>query len=83
MDDIHDLLASSPVLPLLNSLLDAATSSLLRSIWANHSQQFWAHASPDIDLVERNPHWAVLWALEPGPDLPDEVEEDEERPGEV
>jgi hypothetical protein len=41
------------------------------------------HAAVDVDVLGRDPQRTVRWALEPTPDLPHEVQEDQQRAGEV
>jgi hypothetical protein len=71
-----DTLLLLPILDLLN-----ARASLVfgHTCAANRLPLFLPHASVDVDVLGSNPHWAVRRILEPAVDLPDQVQDNEER----
>jgi hypothetical protein len=76
----HDLgLDTLLLLPVMH-LLNARASLVLGHTWAaDHLSLSLPHASVDVDVLDSNPHWAVRRNREPAVDLPDQVQDNEER----
>lgn len=64
-------------------LLDACASCLRVGILATDRRLRIPHAGVKVNVFDRDPKRAVCWALEPTVDLPNEVQEDEQRASEV
>jgi len=62
---------------------NACSSLVGRDIWATDEPLFLAHASVDIDVLDLNIERAMGRDIEPGIQLPAEVEKDEEGASEI
>jgi hypothetical protein len=82
-DNTHDIVLGATLLLRFLQFSDTCASCFLRNIWAAYRSLTLSHAGKDINILCSNEEWTVRWYDEPTVDLPDEVQEEEERPGEV
>lgn len=82
-DNAHDMFLHARVMLDPLHLLNAGTSCLRVGVLATDRRLRIPHASVDVNVLDRDPQRAVCRAGEPAVDLPNEVQEDEKRAGEI
>lgn len=82
-DNAHDMFLHAGVMLDPLHFLNAGTSCLWVGVLATDRGLRVPHASVEVDVLDWDPQWAVCRAGEPAVDLPNEVQEDEKRAGEV
>lgn len=82
-NNTHNLTLPTTPPNLLPQLIHTLPAHLRIRVLAADRDLAVPHASVDIDLVNGDPQRAVFGALEPGVNLPHEIEEDEQGAGEV
>lgn len=82
-DTSNEIILGTSLLPFCLQLGDASASLVLADIGAADQVLTLSHAGVDVDVARFDPQWAIFRPDEPAVALPAQVEEDEQRTGEV